>query len=307
MRDGQNHTLQNIAVHQTTLQSDRLRVWLLPGVVLSVLLHFSLAAHYLYQPMSEVVQPPAAIPVSVAFAAPLAAPRAEKPVPNIGPEQKEAVDSVASVAHPDTSHPTSEAPSSEQPISNKPQLERPLVTASKSSHPSEIAAVKPTSRKTNQAVTDTSKASKQKQKVETQKQTTNASNQLNSAAQVETSAPQLDINKREQVQGVSGALSQHVQQIKLSWKQQLVVHLEQHKRYPRRAKRLRQQGSPLISFTMDRSGQVLGAKLVRSSGTDALDKEALDLVFRAMPLPTPPDEVTGATLTWTVPVRFYVR
>lgn len=307
MRDGQNYTLQNIAVHQTTLQSDRLRVWLLPGVVLSVLLHFSLAAHYLYQPMSEVVQPPAAIPVSVAFAAPLAAPRAEKLVPNIGPEQKEAVDSVASVAHPDTSHPTSEAPSSEQPISNKSQLERPLVTAAKSSHPSEIAAVKPTSRKTNQAVTDTSKASKQKQKVETQKQTTNASNQLNSAAQVETSAPQLDINKREQVQGVSGALSQHVQQLKLSWKQQLVVHLEQHKRYPRRAKRLRQQGSPLISFTMDRSGQVLGAKLVRSSGTEALDKEALDLVFRAMPLPTPPDEVTGATLTWTVPVRFYVR
>jgi len=279
--------------------------WLLPGIAISVSLHLAVAAYYFYQPKAEFIQPPAAIPVSVALVAPVAAPRVENPALNTGPEQKESMDSMVSTARPEPLEPQQKI---QQEVESVP--EPTPIEATETQRPSEIATTvpkpaKPTKPKTKAESTPVYQVQKQ---VETPKAETPSVSQQASVAQIKKSAPKLEVDKElKQVQGVSGAFSQHLKQVKVSWKQQLVLHLEQHKQYPRRAKRMRKQGVPLITFTMDRSGQVLGVKLVRSSGTESLDKEAVDLVYRAMPLPLPPDEVSGATLTWTVPVRFYVQ
>jgi protein TonB len=79
---------------------------------------------------------------------------------------------------------------------------------------------------------------------------------------------------------------------------------EKEKRYPRKVKRLRKQGMPVIRFTINREGQVLDVELVRSSGTDSLDKEAMDLVYRAQPLIKPPQSVLGQQISLTVPIGF---
>lgn len=279
--------------------------WLLPGIAVSVGLHLAVAAYYLYQPKAEFIQPPAAIPVSVALVALVAAPHVEKPALNNGPEQNESLDSMASMARPE---PLELQQKIQQEVESAPEP-TPII-ATETQHPSEVATIvpkpaKPTKPKTKAESKPVAQVQKQ---VETPKAETPSVSQQASVAQIKKSAPKLEVEKeRKQVQGVSGAFSQHLKQVKVSWKQQLVLHLEQHKQYPRRAKRMRKQGVPLITFTMDRAGQVLGVKLVRSSGTESLDKEAVDLVYRAMPLPLPPDEVSGATLTWTVPVRFYVQ
>lgn len=279
--------------------------WLLPGIAISVSLHLAVAAYYFYQPKAEFIQPPAAIPVSVALVAPVAAPRVENPALNTGPEQKESMDSMASMARPEPLEPQQKIQQEVESAS-----EPTPIIAKETQHPSEVATVvpkpaKPTKPKTKAESKPVAQVQKQ---VETPKAETPSVSQQASVAQIKKSAPKLEVEKElKQIQGVSGAFSQHLKQVKVSWKQQLVLHLEQHKQYPRRAKRMRKQGVPLITFTMDRAGQVLGVKLVRSSGTESLDKEAVDLVYRAMPLPLPPDEVSGATLTWTVPVRFYVQ
>ncbi|ANW24235.1 ferric siderophore ABC transporter substrate-binding protein [Vibrio coralliilyticus] len=278
--------------------------WLLPGIAVSVGLHLAVAAYYLYQPKAEFIQPPAAIPVSVALASPVAAPHVEKPALNTGPEQNESMDSTASMARPKPLEPQKK---SQKVVESVPEPS-PIV-AKETQRSSEIASKpeKPIEPKPKKRADSKPVAQVQKQ-VETPKAETPSVSQQASVTQIKKSAPKLEVEKeRKQVQGVSGAFSQHLKQVKVSWKQQLVLHLEQHKQYPRRAKRMRKQGVPLITFTMDRAGQVLGVKLVRSSGTESLDKEAVDLVYRAMPLPLPPDEVSGATLTWTVPVRFYVQ
>ncbi|WP_099608969.1 energy transducer TonB family protein [Vibrio coralliilyticus] len=279
--------------------------WLLPGIAVSVGLHLAVAAYYLYQPKAEFIQPPAAIPVSVALVAPVAAPHVEKPALNTGPEQSELMDSMASMARPEPLEPQQKIQQEVESAS-----EPTPIIAKETQHPSEVATVVPKPAKpTKPKMKAESKPVAQVQKqVETPKAETPSVSQQASVAQIKKSAPKLEVDKElKQVQGVSGAFSQHLKQVKVSWKQQLVLHLEQHKQYPRRAKRMRKQGVPLITFTMDRAGQVLGVKLVRSSGTESLDKEAVDLVYRAIPLPLPPDEVSGATLTWTVPVRFYVQ
>lgn len=87
-----------------------------------------------------------------------------------------------------------------------------------------------------------------------------------------------------------------------SWETALLTRLDQAKHMPPAA--VKQHGVVLLHFTMDRDGKVSAVKIEKSSGTDALDQEALAALQRAQPLPPPPAEVPGATLDLIVPVDF---
>lgn len=84
-----------------------------------------------------------------------------------------------------------------------------------------------------------------------------------------------------------------------SWRAAIAAHLNQHKRYPGSG-----AGISTITFSIDRSGKVLSARLLRSSGNAALDAEAVAMARRASPLPKPPAGIAGDNLSLTVPVRF---
>ncbi|MDP2355671.1 MAG: energy transducer TonB [Beijerinckiaceae bacterium] len=87
-----------------------------------------------------------------------------------------------------------------------------------------------------------------------------------------------------------------------SWRSSMVSHLNRYKRYPAGATRT---GVASVSFTIDRSGNVTGSRLVSSTGDASLDAEALSLPRRASPLPAPPQGFgVGRTITLTVPIRF---
>lgn len=86
-----------------------------------------------------------------------------------------------------------------------------------------------------------------------------------------------------------------------SWRGALNAHLNRYKRFPTGAA---MGGIVQIAFTIDRSGNVLSSRLVRSSGDSALDQEAVSLPRRASPVPAPPPNVGGGSISLTVPVRF---
>jgi periplasmic protein TonB len=88
---------------------------------------------------------------------------------------------------------------------------------------------------------------------------------------------------------------------KATWKSELMAHLNRYKRYPSGAA---STGTASVAFTIARSGQVLSAHLIGSSGNPALDAEAVSLPRRASPVPTPPPELGGGVLTLTVPIHF---
>lgn len=92
-----------------------------------------------------------------------------------------------------------------------------------------------------------------------------------------------------------------------SWKSQLVAQLERAKRYPSDARSRGEQGVTQLAFSVDRSGGVHGARIVRSSGSSALDQETLALVQRASPLPPPPAEMRGGSIPVVVPIRYSIR
>ena len=92
-----------------------------------------------------------------------------------------------------------------------------------------------------------------------------------------------------------------------NWKSQLVARLERYKRYPSEAQSRGERGVAQLAFSVDRSGGVHNARIVQSSGSSILDRETLNLVARAQPLPPPPPEVPGAQIPIVVPIRYNAR
>lgn len=85
-----------------------------------------------------------------------------------------------------------------------------------------------------------------------------------------------------------------------SWRGSLLAHLNRYKRFPGGAS----PGIVQVSFSIDRSGRVLSARLIRGSGDAALDEEAVAMVRRASPVPAPPAGLGGSTIALAVPVKF---
>ncbi len=92
-----------------------------------------------------------------------------------------------------------------------------------------------------------------------------------------------------------------------SWVQRLLAHLNHFKRYPRGARLNREEGVVTLNFTMDHSGHVLASHIAKSSGSDELDAEVLQMLRRAEPLPSLPPDVRADVRSFNVPIRFSLR
>ncbi|WOF73008.1 energy transducer TonB [Parvibaculaceae bacterium PLY_AMNH_Bact1] len=84
----------------------------------------------------------------------------------------------------------------------------------------------------------------------------------------------------------------------------LTSWLARHKRYPRSARRRNLEGTATLSFTMNASGNVLRYEVVRSSGYDVLDREVVNMLQRAEPLPALPRGLRRTSMDITIPIRF---
>jgi periplasmic protein TonB len=87
-----------------------------------------------------------------------------------------------------------------------------------------------------------------------------------------------------------------------NWERLLVAQLERHKRYPPQAHG--KTGEARLAFSIDRGGRLVASRIVHSSGSDALDEEALALIRRAAPLPPPPAGMSDDQLSFVVPIRY---
>ncbi|HHG8774904.1 TPA: TonB family protein [Raoultella planticola] len=123
----------------------------------------------------------------------------------------------------------------------------------------------------------------------------------------DTSAPPSMNDK--QVAAPQNMAAAQSSQMSSDWSGRLLAHLSRFKRYPAVALRQRRQGVVYISITLDRQGNVLMAKRLRSSGVASLDLEAEQLAKRAAPLPAPPDDIREGepTFSVTLPIRFDLR
>lgn len=257
-----------------------------------LIVHLLVAAYFIVSPVLVVTQTAnAAMPDAVVISM-VAAPKMPKNALPEGPEQQMANQSSAK---------------SKPKPKEQPKVDQPELIAKQS----EIKITKPkVSKKAGDVKTDkvqetpidNTKLVKEEVK-ETKK------NAQSDRAVTQSTAPKaVDAMPAKELTGpVNSAFSKQQAEAKQRWQIQLSAHLERRKRYPRMAKLKRQQGVPWVKFTMDREGQVIAVSLFRASGVSSLDEEILALVKRAEPLPLPPDEITGNTLTLTLPVEFFIN
>lgn len=119
------------------------------------------------------------------------------------------------------------------------------------------------------------------------------------------SAPSSADQKADRVAAPAPGASSRDPNALASWKSLLVAQIERHKRYPEAARGDR--GVAQVAFSVDRSGGVHHARVVSSSGSSLLDRDALAWLERSQPLPSPPSDMPGAMISITVPLRYNYR
>lgn len=85
------------------------------------------------------------------------------------------------------------------------------------------------------------------------------------------------------------------------------AHLNRKKRYPKKAKKARQQGIVTVRFTIHRDGNVTGISVKRSSGEAILDQATLDLMRRVSPLPRIPKSLGKDSVTLSLPIEYSLK
>ncbi len=80
--------------------------------------------------------------------------------------------------------------------------------------------------------------------------------------------------------------------------------IAKHKQYPKIAQMRGWQGDCMLDLKIDSGGNVLSANVKESSGHEALDNQALEMVRKAAPFPTPPEALRGRNFNISVPVSF---
>ncbi|HVS27753.1 MAG TPA: energy transducer TonB [Burkholderiales bacterium] len=80
--------------------------------------------------------------------------------------------------------------------------------------------------------------------------------------------------------------------------------ISRYQRYPHVALLRGWQGTTQLQLILSGSGKMLNAAVLRSSGFEVLDNQALEMVQQAAPFPQPPEALRGRNVTVTVPIVF---
>ena len=182
-------------------------------------------------------------------------------------------------------------------LSNKAERELPTAEAAPVTPPPDLQVAQQETRKT--------------QDEEQRRQTTEAQEavpeeQSAPAAAAAAAAP-APVAVSETIAAAAEGSTDEASRIVDSWQRSVLAHLGRHKRYPAEARARGIEGEVRLAFTVDRAGRIVTAALVRPSGAAALDREALDMLSRAQPLPPLPVLATPDQGRLVVPVRYRLK
>lgn len=80
--------------------------------------------------------------------------------------------------------------------------------------------------------------------------------------------------------------------------------VDAHKHYPRLARRMGEEGTVLMAFTIGPDGRLLGVRVLEGSGSELLDEAALQAVRDAVPFPAFPAGTQRTRWEFTLPLTF---
>lgn len=122
----------------------------------------------------------------------------------------------------------------------------------------------------------------------------------------ETPAPRTSAPPRAAAASQAAASSHATSAAEVAaWRSSWAAALSWSKHYPEAAKARGEQGTVRLALTIGRSGHVMSARVIGSSGSAILDQAALEMARSASGRPLPPE--MGASVNLVVPVRYSIR
>ena len=148
------------------------------------------------------------------------------------------------------------------------------------------------------------KAEEQKPKEEPDTQKTKVEDVQQAAPSVRTAPPRAEqkiaARPASAVQGSNASRDATVR-----WNHLVSARLQQNKRYPSAAHG--EKGTVTFAFVVNSKGQILSQRIVRSSGSPALDEEAMAMLQRAQPLPAFLAGMSQPTIDVTQAITYAVQ
>lgn len=265
------------------------RSYLITGLLVSALLHGTIAAFYLWTPWRG-PQTPEGTPLELSLsmlqaisAAPAVAPspsseQASTPAdtPDRPPETEEPAQTEPEIeTPPDTPEPPEEVPA-DQRVEEKPRPKK--VEPPRPDTPSKT----PMARSQDKAPQDAAPTEK---------------------AQVQ-SAPD---NPSQTQQASSGQLTGKEASLLLKYKQALVAAIERNKFYPRRAQRRRLEGTSVLVFIIDIKGDIRDIQIKQSSGHTLLDQTSLTAIQRIGRFQPLPESLGRTQIEFSIPLSYELK
>lgn len=193
--------------------------------------------------------------------------------------------------------PAAAAAEVDEALSNKAEREVPTADAAPVTPPPDLQVAQQETRKT--------------QDEEQRRQTTEAQEAIpeetSAPAAASTAAAPAPVAVSDAIAAAADGSTDKASRVVESWQRSVLAHLGRHKRYPAEARSRGIEGEVRLAFTVDRAGRIVTAMLMRPSGVPALDREALDMLARAQPLPPLPVLATPDQGRLVVPVRYRLK
>lgn len=130
--------------------------------------------------------------------------------------------------------------------------------------------------------------------VSTQSETTPESDQEPTPSQSQTRAT--GVGERAETGGNPAARQSYLARV--------MARIARFKRYPRSARKDGVTGVVVVKFVIRKNGKIESSAVINSSGDPRLDQEAIDMLVRASPVASIPDELSNSHLALTLPVEF---
>lgn len=93
---------------------------------------------------------------------------------------------------------------------------------------------------------------------------------------------------------------------RVTYESLLLAWIEQHKSYPRLARRRLIEGDGIVRIKISKSGEVLAMNIEKSTDARLLDRAIRNIVRRADPFPPIPEHL-GDSISFSVPINFRLR
>ncbi|MDG1250090.1 MAG: TonB family protein [Gammaproteobacteria bacterium] len=121
---------------------------------------------------------------------------------------------------------------------------------------------------------------------------------------VEEQAVQPAANAAQSTRSVS-----EIDDIRNAYLRELSLWLNKHKFYPSNARRRGQEGEVILRFVITANGELIDHELISRAVFQSLNKEALNMVKRASPLPSVPLEIQAGAkqFEYSIPIKFSLQ